>query len=252
MQSAISGAMAGEDEVGYNRLIHVYQQEKRGGPPVQLQADFYDRVREYIDGLRRAYEEERSSDPTSMRAFQLADQLQKARALRLDIVNLRLRKLLLLAHQALTGGPVETKMITPEELSLLSSVVAALREARSAALAEGPPGPPAETFHVAPPPPGPRQIQTTERSATPAKPAGERGPSPMATGAPVQSAPASAEPPGPSGGGGGLALLTVLEDTPEFAFGESGGWCLRKKDLVALPPELASVLVRHGKARALK
>ncbi|MGQ9583216.1 MAG: hypothetical protein ACUVV6_06855 [Thermoplasmatota archaeon] len=245
--------MAGEDELSYNRLIHVYQQERRGGPPVQLQADFYDRVREYIDGLRRAYEEERSSDPTSMRALQLADQLQKARALRLDIVNLRLRKLLLLAHQALTGGPVDTRTATPEELSLFNSVLAALRETRRGALAEGSPGSPAEPSPApAPAPSGPSSTQPAERAPPPARPAGERGGAPSAPPARARTASPGVEPAAPSTEGGGLVLLTVLEDIPEFAFGDSGAWSLRSKDLVALPPEVASVLERHGKARALK
>jgi DNA replication initiation complex subunit (GINS family) len=123
--------MAAEEEIDYNRLIHVYQQEKKGGSPVPLQADFHDRVRDYLEKLRASYDIERSKDPSSMKALQLADQLQKARVLQVDIINLRLRKFLLLAHQTLTGSAVETKAFTPEEKVLFESIVAQLCSGRN-------------------------------------------------------------------------------------------------------------------------
>ena len=57
--------MATEEEVNYNRLIQVYQQEKKGGTPVALVADFHDRVRDYLEKLRASYDQERSRDPSS-------------------------------------------------------------------------------------------------------------------------------------------------------------------------------------------
>ncbi|MEM2870285.1 MAG: hypothetical protein QW379_07710 [Thermoplasmata archaeon] len=256
--------MAGDEEVSYNRLIHVYQQEKRGGPPAQLPADFYDSVREFIGALRRACEAERSSDPTSMRALQLTDQLQKARALQMDIVNLRLRKILLLAHQALTGGSVDVRALTPEERSLFDSLVAILKQGRMSVLGEtaappGAAGPPSP----APTPPADATGRRSSPTEGPARQAVEPLPSrdeaPAASPAPAtKTAPSgppegrSAEPETRPARAGGLVVLRVVEEVPDFAFGEGGGWRLRPKDIVALPSEIASVLERHGKARAVK
>jgi hypothetical protein len=130
--------MAPESEVNYNRLVQIYHQEGKGGPPIHLEADFHDRVREYLGKLKASYDQERAKDPSSMKALQLADQLQKARNLQSDILNLRLRKFLLLAHQTLTGGMVETKNFTPEERELFDAMVAQICRTRNRIIDGGP------------------------------------------------------------------------------------------------------------------
>ena len=230
-----------EEEVSYNRLIQVLQQERKGGPPVPLVADFHDRVRDYLEKLRASYDQERARDPSSMKALQLADQLQKARALQVDVINLRMRKLLLLAHQTLTGSAVETKAFTPEEKAVFQSLVGQLcagrnrivegREAGApvGADAPGPLSPPVRC--AAPEGPGVEMPQTRAHETAAAA---------------EKTAPA---PPLIALDSNELVVVRVLEDVPDFAMGDRAGTSLRKKDVLALPKDLAHVLEQHKKAK---
>ncbi|MBM4249510.1 MAG: DNA replication complex GINS family protein [Euryarchaeota archaeon] len=232
--------MAPEEEVDYNRLIQLHQQEKRGGAPVPLVADFHDRVRDFLERLRASYDQERARDPSSMRSLQLADQLQKARSLQMDIINLRMRKFLLLAHQTLTGARVDTRAFTPEEKTVFQELVDRLCAGRnwileggaaasSTAGAGGPSSPPAK---CAPPDGfGPEPVKTVPVEPSPVP--DRAGPPP--SGAAVDSCE--------------LVVLRILEDVPDFAMGEGVVACLRRKDLVALQREMARALEQHGKAR---
>jgi len=232
--------MAAEEEVNYNRLIQIHQQEKKGGTLVPLQADFHDRMRDYLERLRASYDQERGKDPSSMKALQLADQLQKARALQVDIINLRLRKFLLLAHQTLTGAGVDTKSFTPEEKVVFEKLVGQLCSGRNRILEGGEPeGAGADDMPAEPsppvrcaPPPGPE----TERH--------EARPVPARVG--EKTAPA---PSGLSLDSNELVVVRILEDVPDFAFGDKGATSLKKKDLIALPKNLAKALEQHKKAK---
>ena len=256
--------MAPEDEVNYNRLVQIYHQEGKGGPPIHLEADFHDRVRDYLGKLKASYDQERAKDPSSMKALQLADQLQKVRNLQSDILNLRLRKFLLLAHQTLTGGMVETKNFTPEERELFDAMVAQICRARNRII-DGGSGPSMPTGispagqGQSPVPPGPLPTPQTravcegparaaekQKTAEPAHPGKMPVPAdaaePMGSKTPVGAAAAAPF------GQGQLVVVRILEDLPDFALGDRGGYSLKKKDVVALPKDIAAVLQAHGKA----
>ena len=247
--------MAPEGDINYNRLVQIYHQEGKGGPPTHLEADYHDRVREYLGKLKASYDQERAKDPSSMKALQLADQLQKARSLQTDILNLRLRKFILLAHQTMTGGMVETKNFTPEERDLFDSMVAELCRVRNRII-EGGPGP----NDVPPGPlPTPQTRAVCESPArAPETPKAHEGAHPV-------KMPASADAAEPKGskipegtaspvpmGQGQLVVVRILEDLPDFSLGDKGGYSLKKKDVVALPKDIAAVLQAHGKAKPVQ
>jgi len=235
--------MAPEEEVNYNRLIQVYQQEKKGGTPVPLVADFHDRVRGYLEKLRASYDQERSKDPSSMKALQLADQLQKARVLQVDIINLRLRKFLLLAHQTLTGAGVDTKAFTPDEKTVFQNLVGHLCSGRNRILEgaeasedaqaaeSGPLSPPVKCV----PPKGSDEERREMRPPEPAKV--QEKVAPVPSGVELDS--------------NELVVVRILEDVPDFAMGDKVAASLRKKDVVALPKNLAHVLEQHKKAKTV-
>jgi DNA replication initiation complex subunit (GINS family) len=260
--------MAPEGEIDYNRLVQIYHQEGKGGPPIHLEADFHDRVRDYLGKLRASYDQERSKDPSSMKALQLADQLQKARNLQSDILNLRLRKFLLLAHQTLTGGMVETKNFTPEERDLFDAMVAEICRARNRII-DGGSGPslPQGSFPAgqgqSPVPPGPLPTpQTRAVCEGPARSAEKQKAAQIAPSGKMPASADSAEPKGPKTpdeaaaaapfGQGQLVVVRILEDLPDFALGDRGGYSLKKKDVVALPKDIAAVLQAHGKAKPVQ
>jgi DNA replication initiation complex subunit (GINS family) len=230
-----------DEEVNYNRLIQVYQQEKKGGTPVSLVADFHDRVRDYLGKLRASYDQERAKDPSSMKALQLADQLQKARVLQVDIINLRLRKFLLLAHQTLTGAGVDTKAFTPEEKTVFQDLVGQLCSGRNRILEGAEAGDDARAAEggaLSPPvrcvPPGGSDEERREqRSPEPARVSEKVAPVP--SGVALDS--------------NELVVVRILEDVPDFAMGDKVAASLRKKDVVALPKNMARVLEQHKKAK---
>ncbi len=234
--------MPAEEEVNYNRLIQIHQQEKKGGSPVPLQADFHDRVRDYLEKLRASYDQERSRDPSSMKALQLADMLQKARVLHVELINLRLRKFLLLAHQTLTGAAVETKAFTPDEKALFEKIVAELCAGRNRILEGGGVEEAAGGVSAA------EGSALPVRCVPPGGPDGERREMKPPVPVPVQEKAA----PVPSGitlDSNELVVLRILEDVPDFAIGETGVTSLRKKDVIALSRDLAKVLQQHKKAK---
>jgi DNA replication initiation complex subunit (GINS family) len=230
-----------EEEVSYNRLIQVFQQEKKGGAPVALVADFHDRVRDYLEKLRASYDQERAKDPSSMKALQLADQLQKSRALQVDIINLRLRKLLLLAHQTLTGAAADTKSFTPEEKAFFQGLAGQLCAGRNRILegteaaedaGAGEAGPLSPPVRCVPP----KGSDEERREARPPEPANfPEKPPPAPSGMALDS--------------DELVVLRMLEDVPDFAMGDKVAASLRRKDVVALPAGMARVLLQHKKAR---
>jgi len=257
--------MAPEGDIDYNRLVQIYHQEGKGGPPIHLEADFHDRVRDYLGKLRTSYDQERAKDPSSMKALQLADQLQKARNLQSDILNLRLRKFLLLAHQTLTGGMVETKNFTPEERELFDAMVAQICRTRNRII-DGGSGPsmPQGAFPAgqgqSPVPPGPLPMpQTRAICEGPARAAEKQKTAEVAPSGKMPTSGDAAEPKvskTPDGaaaaatfGQGQLVVVRILEDLPDFALGDRGGYSLKKKDVVALPKDIAAVLQAHGKAK---
>jgi DNA replication initiation complex subunit (GINS family) len=229
-----------EDEVDYNRLIQVLQQEKKGGAPVTLVADFHDRVRDYLEKLRASYDQERAKDPSSMKALQLADQLQKSRVLQVDIINLRMRKLLLLSHQTLSGASVDTKPFTPDEKSFFTALSGQLCAGRNRILegseadddtraAEA--GQPESPARCAPP----KGTEPARRDGGSPEPKAPERPAPAPAGAALDSSE--------------LVVLRILEDVPDFAMGEKVAASLHRKDVVALPAGIARVLLQHKKAR---
>ena len=267
--------MAPEEQINFNRLVQIYQQEKKGGPPIHLEADFHDKVRDFLAMIKESYDQERTKDPSSMKALQLADQLQKVRGLQVDVLNLRLRKFLLLAHQTLTSGRIETKNFTPEERELFEAMVAELCKGRNRIIdggsgtkgQQGPhaaaPVPHSQAQSPQPVPPGPLPTPQTravcelpliaapEEKGAASRPAGKKH-SAVEDGdmaAPTGANKAAAAPPAKPGA---LVVVRILEDLPDFAFGDKGGYSLKKKDVVALPGDIAAVLQAHGKAKPVQ
>lgn len=177
-----------------------------------------------------------------MKALQLVDQLQKTRALQSDIIHIRIRKFLLLAHQTLTGSGVDTKNLTPEERELFQKMVDALCAGRNRII-EGGQGSEMETTG-ADENTGPLPMV---KCASPEGAASEQRERP-----PEKTPTAERTPPPPSGASldsSSLVVMRILEDVPDFAMGDGGSTSLKKKDVVALPKNLAAVLEQHKKAK---
>jgi DNA replication initiation complex subunit (GINS family) len=238
--------MGKDEEVTLNQLIQVHQQVKEPGPLVKLPADFYKQVRDFVDRLEKAYDTEHTKDSSSMKTLQLADQLKKARDLRMAILRERTRKLLLLAHQSVVGSMVETKNITPEEKELFEAVQSALHNGRVRIIEGGvalpdPQQPeavavPTEAIAEAP------EIERREDTSTPhAKAPVITEERPKVAPVAIPSSPDSDE----------LVSIRVMEDVPGIAVG-AGECDLKKKDVIAVSKNIAVALQSHGKAKSVQ
>jgi len=235
--------MGKEDEVTLNQLIQVHQQVKEPGPLVKLPGDFYKQVRDFVDRLEKAYDCEHAKDSSSMKTLQLADQLKKARDLRMAILRERTRKLLLLAHQSVVGSMVDTKNITPEEKDLFDAVQGALQNGR-VRIIEGGVALPDTPQSEAGAEPGEAVTETPEiEPPAGASKASVKAPAkteerPIAHPVTIPSSPDSDE----------LVCIRVMEDVTGIAVG-AGECTLKKKDIIAVARNIAVALESHGKAK---
>ena len=117
-------------------VIRVHQKEKAGLAPTQLPTGFYADLNALIEQARTEYERYAVDDPTSMRASQMLSVLQKLRDFQNEIVNIRTRKLLLIAHQSMCGGSPDKQMLVPVEVETLDTIIATLASLRAQIRAE--------------------------------------------------------------------------------------------------------------------
>ncbi|MFQ6013136.1 MAG: hypothetical protein ACE5LS_05780 [Thermoplasmata archaeon] len=207
--------MAG-DEIGLERVLQVYREESRRKGLTPLEPDFWERVRAYVAGLEGDLAEETARDPNSAKAALLRDELKKVLKRREQIWQYRGRKMALMAWSAAAGATTDTGVLTPLEARSFEDLMAVLDASRRRAFREGEEIAPEEA------PPEPTQAEADN-------PAPKR-----ATARPAKD----------------QVLLRILKDVPAFA-GLDVTYRLRKEDVVSLPPDLAKVLMKKGKAEEI-
>lgn len=203
------------EEIAFDRITQVYREEGKRKTLVPLEADFWERVRGYLQRLEADLVAEASSNLSSPKATLLRDEMRKAQKARDQIYTYRERKIVTMASGAAGGGIYDLKPLTRLEQDLFQRVVEQLKAGRAEALEGALPVP-----RPAPSTEDPRALQP------PALP----------------SPPRSAQE---------VSILEILEDMPPFA-GPSGTYRLRRGDLVTLPGTIAKVLVDKGKAREIR
>src|SRR5467141_352777 len=225
----------GEEEVNFERVTKVYREESGKKTLVNLEADFYDKLAEYVARLDEGANAEAQKDPNSPKALLLQDELRKVRKRRDQIFTYRERKLALLASSRASGAEVEVPHLTTQERALFDSMVALLKKSRADAFGgsvpaamESPP-PPTEAPQGAPPDSAKAKVpermkviraENTKRTTVP---------------------PSLKD----------HVLVHVLEDLPPFA-GIDTTYRLKKEDVVTLPKTIAEILVGRGKARIVR
>lgn len=122
------------EPVTYELLRDTHERERKGNKLTKLPPGYYASGQEYLDRLRREYERAHGEDPGSTEMRLLQDEYQNARDSLVAVFDLRLRKVLLLAHTAAKGGTVDVEALTPEESELFKQLQATLDHARSAIL----------------------------------------------------------------------------------------------------------------------
>ncbi|MCJ2541209.1 MAG: hypothetical protein LN414_08070 [Candidatus Thermoplasmatota archaeon] len=229
--------MAPGEEMGFKFIQQVQKRESRSQNLTKVPADFFDNLSQHIAGLRQLAREEMARDPMSTTATLVGNELRSTLTLSQDIIFLRLRKMGLRAVDALEGGKVDVRALTPQErdlygemarlMSMAYSQLAPMEGASRAAPVANPPGTPST--------PTPAIGSSVEGAGTADAPSAP----PEDEGADAHHAHDDEEAP---------VLIHVLKDTPPFA-GEDGlTYSLKRGDMVSLPDRLAQVLVSRGMA----
>lgn len=99
-------------------VVRAQQREKAGAVLTALPDGFYANLNSLIERARTEYDKLASVDSSTLKAAQTYSLIQKLRECQRDIINIRSRKLLLMAHQAQSGGaPDLTPLDATERLA---------------------------------------------------------------------------------------------------------------------------------------
>ncbi len=231
---ALGLSMAPTEEMGFKFIQQIQQKESRGHNLTKLPADFFSALSEHIERLRQLAREEMTRDPMSTTATLVQNELKNTIRLANDIVSLRLRKMANRAVDALEGGKVDLRSLTPGEKDLYDEL------ARFMAGAKDQLAPRDGGGRIPVPPPPIVQPDQVPEPQFPGELGGE------ATVEEQVQSPASAEGEEPK------LLIHVLKDTPPFA-GEAGRThSLKEGDMVTLSQKLAEVLISRGMAEEVR
>ncbi len=228
-----NAAVAGEDEVNFDRVTKVYREESARKTLVNLEEDFWDKLASYIRRLEEDAKRETQAGPNAPKAMMLQDELRKVLKRRDQIFTYRERKLALLASSRAGGADTEMIVLPRQERALFEQMVGLLKQMRTEAFGGSPFG--TETGAAA----------TTQADEGSEKPERQAAPS-MRTLRSEETKRPRAVPSLKD-----HVLVHVLEDIPPFA-GLDTTYLLKKEDVITLPKTIAQILVDRGKARIIQ
>ncbi len=137
--------MARVEEVTFERITRVYRDENSKKALTPLEVDFWDKVAQYVEGLRRDVAAQRAKDPHAKATMLLEDELRKVEQKRAQIHEYRERKIAALAISKARGAELETRGLARPEQELLAQLVAAFTAARESAAGSAVPSVAAKT-----------------------------------------------------------------------------------------------------------
>ncbi len=209
-----------EEGMSFERVTRIYREEKGKNTLVKLEADFYEKLNEYVEDLKNRANKELSKDPHASKAVLLQDEFRKVKQKRDQIYRARERKIVLMASARVGGTEVDVNVLTKGEKVMFENLVKELEVARERIFSNSEPIPKKEK-------PKPKEEKKAEEPAPPKKePKTEE----------------SEE---------GTAVIQVLEDIPPFA-GIDVTYELKKEEVVTLPMKVARILSESGKAKLLE
>lgn len=260
--------MNAAEEVTYESLVNRWKKELRGTAVTRLDPTFYQSVDAHVRQLSEDYQREHALNPSSSRAMMLQDELRNVTRARDDIYDLREKKIAIAALVAARGGNPDKGSFTRGELELYEELVRVLKEGRRSMLKRGerdasaPSLAPAAGAPPAPPEPPQFTAPPAERAATatPVEPAPQ--PEAPLPGLPVAPAPSSAPEAAPvvvavdtpqaaPRPRSGRVLVRVTKAVDPFTGSDLRTYRLAAEDVVALPADIAGVLVARGHAVSL-
>ena len=115
-----------EDEISYKNLRKIQQMEKNSPVLIELKADFYNELLEYLKKLDKRLEKESSSQKQIL----IRDEIQNTKKIATNVYEQREKKILLAAVSKARGGNPDLKNMLDTEKNLFDSVLGFLLQSR--------------------------------------------------------------------------------------------------------------------------
>jgi len=217
-----------EERIDFEHITQIYRQERSKKSLVSLPKNFFRNMREYINKLQKNCEEEEKRSMHSPKSIMLRDELKKAIKKSDEIWKIRMRKLVTSASSKLMGASIDKSAFTNEELEIFEKVVKVLEEGTN------------EIYMLEKLEEGEKEEKgiKEEKGEEEVLKAIEPSPKPEVKQEPRKELKDD-------------VVVHILEDLPPMA-GKDENYLLKKNDVVTLPKEIASVLVKKKKAKRIE
>ncbi|MCX6651285.1 MAG: hypothetical protein NT131_06490 [Methanomassiliicoccales archaeon] len=122
------------EKINYKEVMEVHRKEQKTEDLMEVRRDLYPAYREFLEGLKKASEEEIKNDPYSFKAGTLANEVKKVSTKGQQIFFLRMRKVATMATRASSGAKIDLGRLTDEERELYDQVLRSINECRELAM----------------------------------------------------------------------------------------------------------------------
>ena len=119
------------DELTLRDIKRIERLETKAKRLTKLEKDFFLRVFELIDHLKREYKKAKNESPESSKTLVLGDDLKKIESLLKDIYARRERKVVLLALESVNGATHDLKLLSSKEKETFNYLVITLSDGRN-------------------------------------------------------------------------------------------------------------------------
>ncbi|RLF48561.1 MAG: hypothetical protein DRN20_04325 [Thermoplasmata archaeon] len=201
------------DEISLNDLLKIKREETRKNALTKVPPGFYAHACELLMSIRKRIENEKSSSP---KISMLVHEEKRVRNAFRKICDLRLRKILILAHERVVGGPGKHENLLDEEEKIVEAIANRIAKIRDRLLEGGHDIDKELVFAGA---------EDDEKEAVFAEGVGKRPPYPY-------------------------EVVMALEDIPPFE-GPERTYKVCKGDILSLPADIANLLQEKGAIRIL-
>lgn len=236
-----------DEDVSYEMLQELVRAERRSNKLMPVPARFWPEVRGFLASVTQEFHAAQQKDPWSRKAMLLSDEVKNAKHAAENLWALRERKMAMLAL-ARERDRKRPEVLTADEAQLFDALLGTLDKFRATVFE----GTVAAPTHQGTPP----GTQPTPRPPAPA-------PAPRDQDAPAPAAPETAPPPPPAEppppavvpadtpDQESVVTIRALGDIPPFVGPDMQTYLLKEGDLATVPPSIAKLLVKRGKAAVL-
>ena len=231
-----------DEELDYETISQLFQKERKVSRLTEITPKFYDDVSKYLKNLETEYLKEFQKNPASPTTMLLREEQIKITKLLSRIYEIRERKVVLFALNKVKGSSQDVKNITPQEQLLLNEVVEVLTRTRSPILDK------TQSTTRTVPEETATKTETIDQVPDEIELEEETEPELLDTEQKAQVEPAKSK----TQPDRDYVVALVLEDISSFVGTDLNTYDLNREDVVSLPKDVATILVKNNKIRILE